>query len=416
MGVQKRALGKFAVGHSIRPLTVTGDLGESRETDVEVWYPATKSSRPLAVYTSRLNGVPLLPEWDSLAWAVTSEEAREDAPIDTTSGAFPVIIFTHGNLGNSFDYAFTLENIASAGFVVAGLNHVNNTQDDVRIDYVNDRAGFTLLPCFDDLAHPCSRFTTTNESHSFVDRARDVSAVLDALPRWFERSVDACQAGIMGHSRGGLTVLAAAGGSRYWGVDPELRVKALMTLAVGTGPGNPSFLDRVDLVNVTVPALLVAGSLDQLAPPAVSQHVYDTISSNEKTFIVIENAVHATFDSAYCGQLQSSGTIAQQSSRAILDRHTAQLVLGGGGVRGNALDFCKFEDFTIPTDIRPLVREITGFDVTRDNVPRTGLDTEALKEDVTEMAVSFFGPVLRRNADRPSFVSSGCEESHSRAP
>jgi hypothetical protein len=178
-----------------------------------------------------------------------------------------------------------------------------------------------------------------------------------------------------------------------------------MTLAVGTGPGDPSFMDRVDLVKITVPALLVAGSLDQLALPAVSQHVFDTISSTEKMLVVIQNAVHRAFVSAYCAQLQSSGAIAQQSSRAILDRHTARLVLASGP-GANALDFCKFEDFTIPTDIRPLVLLITEFAVTKDNVPRTGLDTEELKEDVIEMAVSFFGPVLRRNADRPSFVSS----------
>jgi hypothetical protein len=67
------------------------------------------------------------------------------------------------------------------------------------------------------------------------------------------------------------------------------------------------------------------------------------------------------------------------------------------------LDFCGFETFTNPTDIRPLVSSITDFPVTEDNVPRSGLDTEEVKQDVPEMAVSFFRTVLGGNS---SFVSS----------
>ena len=58
------------------------------------------------------------------------------------------------------------------------------------------------------------------------------------------------------------------------------------------------------------------------------------------------------------------------------------------------MDFCGFETFTKPTDIRSLVALLTGFNVTRHNVPTTALDTSEVKEEVTELAVAFFGHVF----------------------
>jgi predicted dienelactone hydrolase len=74
---------------------------------------------------------------DPLSWTVEAEIAREDAAIDPDGHAFPVIVFSHGSVNDPIDYAHTLELIAGAGFVVAAPSHVNNTQDDVRIDFVN---------------------------------------------------------------------------------------------------------------------------------------------------------------------------------------------------------------------------------------------------------------------------------------
>ncbi len=52
-----------------------------------------------------------------------------------------MIVFSHGNVNDPIDYAHTLELIAGAGFVVAAPYHVNNTQDDVRLDFINAQAG-----------------------------------------------------------------------------------------------------------------------------------------------------------------------------------------------------------------------------------------------------------------------------------
>jgi predicted dienelactone hydrolase len=414
------------VGHKVMSVTVPGSAqGEPRKVDVHLWYPADPqdfSDAPTAVYTSALHGRPLpkLP-WEPLSWTVPAEIAGKNAAIDPNGPGFPVIVFSHGNQNDPIDYAHTLEVIASAGFVVAAPNHVNNTQDDVRIDFINNEAadllnepGYQVFKCNDKRPTPCSR---TNVPFSLADRVRDISTVLDKLPGWFEDRVDLSRVGVMGHSRGTVTALAAAGGSAPWSPPPttncqmlqpadnlcwplvaDPRVKAVMGMAIGA----PAITRGVNLAAVTVPTLLVAGSLDQTSPPAVSQFALDNITSTEKSLVTILNATHRSFDSTYCDQTQAAGAIAQNNEFAILDRHTITgiLVAPTASLSGKAMDYCSFATFTDPTDpteVLPLIRELTepGFIITPDNVPTTGLDTDTVKQTVTELAVPFFDHALK---------------------
>ena len=96
---------------------------------------------------------------------------------------------------------------------------------------------------------------------------------------------------------------------------------------------------------------------------------------------------------------QSSGSIAAASTRAILELHTIRRLVSSLGSfngfdLGVAMDYCGFEAFTTPSDIRPLVASLTGFNVTPTNVPTTGLESTEVKEEVTELAVHFFGHAL----------------------
>ena len=145
------------------------------------------------------------------SWELDSELARESAAIDPSGGAFPVIVFSHGGANDPIDYAHTLERIAVRGFIVAAPYHTNNTQDDVRRDFVNAQAPTTVFPCQDGRPTPCSR--GGNVALSMADRVRDIDRVLDELPGWFGDRVDVGRAGVLGHSRGTVTALAAAGGT-----------------------------------------------------------------------------------------------------------------------------------------------------------------------------------------------------------
>jgi predicted dienelactone hydrolase len=318
-----------------------------------------------------------------------------------------VIVFSHGNVNVPIDYAFTMEDLASAGFVVAAPNHVNNSQDDVRMDHANTeavRAGI-LLPlfaCLDGRSSPCSRIQVLQ---NMVDRVHDITATLDQLPSELEDRVDLHRVGAFGHSRGTVTALTAAGGSLFWGIEPEPRIRAVMGMAIGA----PAITFRADISNVTQPTLLVAGTRDVTSPASVSEGAFELLASAEKEFVTIPNAVHRTFDSTLCEQMQNSAAIVKTafdhgSSRPLLDIHTATgiLTIAGSGV---AMDYCGYESFTSPVDVRSTVKTLTGgplkgFDVTETNVPTTGLTTAALRPKISEMAITFFEHVIGRPSSR----------------
>ena len=389
----------FKVGHTILLLEVPGSVGETRPVAVHLWYPGDKHAYDNAApttYTSALAGVPLIEaQWDPLSWEIQAESARENIPIYDKGPRFSVIIFSHGSTNDPIDYAYTLENLASEGFVVAAPAHVNNTQDDVRIDFINEQAGFQLLECFDRRVPPCSR---ADQRASLTDRVRDITYVLDALPYVFGDRVDTTEAGVMGHSRGTATALLIAGGSETWGIAPDPRIKGIMGMAAAA----QSILSNINLSELVVPALLVAGGLDRTSPQATSESIFDQVASDEKLLVTIPNAVHRSFDSAFCALMHAGASIGQENSRAILERHlaTQTLIHPTSGV---AMDYCSFDSFINP-DIRPFVASLTGFDVTETNVPITTLDSDEVKRVITELAVAFFGTVLpRTDKVRPHF-------------
>ena len=408
------------VGHVTRLLNVTGTLGEPRPINVHLWYPARTHdgcdsdhqgcSTNASVYTSRLFGIPLPFPFAPLSWTIGSSQSFENLPIDTDEQPFPVIVFSHGNEGNAIDYVYTLESLASFGFIVAAPDHLNNTEDDDLIDFINTKVGVTVIPCFDSLPTPCARGGDVTKS--MTDRVHDISAVIDALPAWFGDRADTSRVGVMGHSRGTVTALAVAGGSttgspgcgsipgcKPWGFpaltypNGEPKVKAIMGLAIGSS----AITNGVNLQDITVPARPVAGEGDMTAPFTISLNAFTgpaSISSSKKEFVLIGKAKHRHFDSGMCAQTQSAGAVAEANPNAILDRQSLVNTLLRFPLSSEAMDFCGYDTFTEPTDIRPLVESLTGFSVTADNVPTTGLTSDEVKGEVVDLAVDFFGHVF----------------------
>jgi len=411
----------YTVGYKVFQLDVIGNHGEHRPIPVHVWYPSHQRHGRTAIYTSALYGVPLIPgTYDPLSWTVTAESAKEDLRIAPPKGeapdaedgqrsddgeghdgdddhGFPVIVFSHGGTSLPIDYYIALERIAAQGFIVAAPAHVNDTADDSRIDYLNAAAGRTVLSCFDNLPSPCQRPNSAIRD-IMVDRSRDVTAVLDALPAWFGRRVDMNRVGMLSHSRGTLTELVEAGGSATWGISPEPRIKAIM----GLSSAAPANILTADLANIEIPTILVDGTLSSCNPPgcnpaisyvAATELAFAAIASHDKQFVLIQNAVHKTFRFGLCAQTQSAGAIAEANPRAILDFKTAKDALTGS--TGLLLDICTYSDFTVPKDIRPINFALTGIQVTPENVPRTGVTSLEVAQQVVDIAVSFFNRVLK---------------------
>ena len=114
------------------------------QVDVHLWYPADQQG----LSDSAQDRLPVGAVRPNRSAAVGPaflagrgrDRARRRADRSATAKPFPVIVFSHGSTNDPIDYAHTLELIAGAGFVVAAPYHVNNTQDDARIDYINQRS------------------------------------------------------------------------------------------------------------------------------------------------------------------------------------------------------------------------------------------------------------------------------------
>jgi predicted dienelactone hydrolase len=364
-----------------------------------------------------LKGTP----WSPLSWTEPTSNAFDDARVVEGDESFPVIVFSHGNGNNAIDHAYLLEALASYGYIVAAPDHLNDTQDDSRIDFINGLAGAPVLPCFDGAKWP-SLCAHTSVSESMIERFHDVQAILDTLPSWFGHRVDMDRVGMMGHSRGSVTTLAVAGGSTdlgfsaLTGEDGRPRIKALLVLSIGTA----DVASHVNFQGITVPTLLLSGDLEPAPLQAESKAAFMAIASTDKQRLVIHNATHRHFDSAFCAQVQSSASIAQADSNAILDLRSANQILWNSSapIQGAAVDLCGYDSFTTPTNIIPFVnlfyataattkppppQPLPGFKVTSTDVPTHGLTTAMVKDQVISLARCFFGQTLNRadGDDRP---------------
>ena len=437
------------VGHRVETLAVTGSRsGEQRRLRVHLWYPADRHAYRRAdgtVYTSRLHGEALLPprddRWTPLSWSVEAQIARETEEVD--GKRLPVIVFSHGATNDPIDYAHTLEQLAGQGFVVAAPYHVNNTQDDVRVDFINAQiaaiTGQRPFACEDGLTFPslCNHGLPTDLPFGMKDRVSDISAIINQLPAWLGKHVDASHVGVLGHSRGTVTALAAAGGSATWVFGRDPRVKAIMGMAIGA----QAVTAGANLAEVRVPTVLVSGGKDANSLPSVSDSAFTSISSTDKLIVRLPLATHRSFDSSYCAQLQSAGAAFDTdplspgvlepnevtSTRPILDRHTVGLIAASapGFLSGKAVHYCAREFFTRPVNIERLVAATPNAEYSCQPTPATGkpecaavpalsgavsacepgltgppctgLDTGEVSDGMTRIATAFFRSALKRH-------------------
>lgn len=174
-----------------------------RELMVSLWYPAfplgeradymTFAESAASVRALRLD----LPD-DALQKVAV--HSYRDAPALPTPRGWPLVLLSPG-MGNSRTTLTTLaEQLASKGFVVAVIDHAYEAN--------NVEFGGRLLPCTACAGNPGVW------AESAVDRARDVSFVLDDVLRHRPVRVDRSRIGMAGHSAGGsatINALAADG-------------------------------------------------------------------------------------------------------------------------------------------------------------------------------------------------------------
>lgn len=263
------AYGPYKIG--VRTLALVDptrhDVGSTdpRPVTVEVYYPATDAATA---------GVPK-DVIKVLGLDIVASPAYRDVPV--APGPFPLVLFSHGNNGIRFQSFFFAAHLASHGYVVACPDHRGNTFVDAGAGIIDpDVAKNRPL----DLSFLIDQFLAFNDSGG------------DA----FEGAIDPTRIGVSGHSFGGYTAFAIAGGDFGLGAFADLRVKAILPQA----PANP-FPDAF-FATIHVPALILGGSIDTTTPfPANQQKPFDLLPSGAAIVGLGElaDAGHFTF-SDFC--------------------------------------------------------------------------------------------------------------------
>ena len=209
-------------------------------------------------------------------------EAALDAPID--DGTFPLVVISHGSGGSHLLYRTIAAYLAKHGYVVALPEHPGNNRNDNALN---------------------------GTVENLVNRPRHIRLTIDAVAAdaHFKGQVQPDATAVIGHSMGGYTALAVAGGEPWTekgervAVDADGRVKALVLLAPATG----WFMPDNALSRVNIPILLLVGEHDRITPPWQGELVLDGVPDRSRvTYRVIENAGHFSFLSPFPPAMRSS--------------------------------------------------------------------------------------------------------------
>lgn len=200
-------------------------------------------------------------------------------------GRFPLILISHGRGGTPLVYRDLACRLAREGYFVLMPTHPGDNREDL-----SRSETFEILS----------------------ERPRHLTLVADWAFRespFRENLEEANGMAVIGHSMGGYTGLAAAGGIPMAIPDeappeglieaevvPDARIRALVLLS----PATAWFLKEGSLARVQVPILVYAAEKDELAPPFFSQLVVKGVPDPSRVvYREIENAGHFSFLSPF---------------------------------------------------------------------------------------------------------------------
>ncbi|TGN63046.1 hypothetical protein EXE59_03110 [Nocardioides eburneiflavus] len=292
-----QAIGHAAAGpHRVGVRRIGADEAPVAMT---AWYPAvdTAAEEPAMRYSYSLT---VLGPRATTALATYPGTARLGAEADLDGGPYPLVVLSAGFAITPDSYAWLAEHLASHGFVVVAPQHEE-----------------TLNPS-DLWRSAVDRPAAVAATRTYVKMAADPGGDLAGL-------VDPNTVGILGHSYGGYTALAAGGArvdpdaftascDRARGDDdpivflcdalepriddvaaasttPPAPVDAIVSLA-----GDAAMFGESGLAEVTAPLLVMGGTADRDSPFAwTSRLAFDSSSSPRKVEVALEGAEHFIF-------------------------------------------------------------------------------------------------------------------------
>jgi len=268
--------GDYNVGR--QSLQILDDV-RFRSLPVDVWYPTNATVSDPAIYTF-IPGVSL-----------PSDTAFEGAPL-ADGGPFPVVVYSHGSGGQSYIASFFTETLASHGFVVIAPNHVGNTATEV------------LFGAGDE--PEVIAYNRPADTAFVITEMLAMSADTDSP---FFAFMDPERIGMAGHSFGGFTAYAAAGGlptvdDDVTAVPVDERIDAIVAMAPVT-----SILPPNVLASITIPSMVITGTDDQTTPlDPESTRAFEQVNSGYAYRVDLEAAGHQSFTDV-CDYQQKLPTI-----------------------------------------------------------------------------------------------------------
>ena len=202
-----------------------------------------------------------------------------------SGGNYPLAVISHGNGGTHIIYRSIGLHLARHGYVVAMIEHP-----------ANNRVDNSLEGSYENL----------------VNRPRHVRLTIDTLMAHpaFVNALLPDRIAIIGHSLGGYTALALAGGKprykdgREIGVQADPRVQALVLLT----PATPWYQHEGGLSEVRLPILMLTAEHDPYTPQWHAEVVLNGVPDRSQVqYRVVENAGHFSFLSPYPPKLRSMG-------------------------------------------------------------------------------------------------------------
>ena len=267
-----------------------------RQLTVEIWYPARipANKQPTVTYESTL-GRANDPKRPLVPFTFLGRAARDAQP-ETSGGAYPLVIVSHGYPGSRLLLTYLTENLASKGYVVVAIDHTESTYGDL--------AGFpsTLLnrPLDDGFVLAEIARLAGKTSTSFLSGLVNAdNTALIGYSMGGYGALNMAGAGyspqalkLFGQMTGGSTALESrtqASPAYKASLDP--RIKAIVAFAPwGMERG---VWDATGLSSLTLPTLFVAGSKDDVSGYEKGiKAIYEGAINADRYLLTYANARH----------------------------------------------------------------------------------------------------------------------------
>lgn len=255
--------GPYAVG--LRTVHLTPTRPEERSLDVEVWYPARLApAGRTVVYSGVLT--PEHPADPPVRFHNPGIAVRDAAP--AAGGPFPLVVVSHGHSGTPQAMAWVAENLASKGFVVAGIYH--------RDPPITDAAAFGVPVKWRPL------------DQAFA--ARSLQALAHAGGKSLGGLIDPDRVALIGYSMGGYGAVSQLAKTSV----PKISgLKAVVAISPWGGEARYSVWSSAELASFTTPVLFIVGDRDDVVGYADGvRPIYEKAVSATRYMLVFENAGH----------------------------------------------------------------------------------------------------------------------------